>query len=184
MMKFIKPSGTVLLISLCCPAISATDNDNTGTVAEQYRIVSEATLVADLFDYTEQLHQAQSDRYLEEYKTLEQKFIDCDDPGTRLKFALLIGGIAPDLINTGLARKLFEGCLQNRGPVLSGYIRSRLRDLEKLEQQQDRQQVMRDRIADLQRENLRLNERILSLEEKMKALTDIEQNLQNREQTQ
>jgi uncharacterized coiled-coil protein SlyX len=149
----------------------------------------------------------------------EQLFRDLDSAVTpqsplveRLKLALLIGGIEPELTDYNRARYLLRTCLaQASTQLLTAYIRASLdmlnRDeLAQMNNQRVRQELMKDRqksrklkdqidaletdvkLKETEIEFLRLNivdkeNHIEALKAKIEALTFIEQKLKDREQT-
>jgi hypothetical protein len=156
-------------------------NEAQEVMTEEAIAAKELALVIELYDYAEQLNSLSGADRAAEHKALEQIFTDCKEPRQRLKLALLMGGIEPELANYNLARTLLEGCLTAaRGPVLSGYIRSALRLLEWRERYHGDYQTVSRQLAIEQRKNAALQQRVKTLEKKIEALADIEQSLQNR----
>ncbi len=159
----------------------------------------EVRTVTELFAYGDWLRGMDSSVRVREYRKLDHTLGDaCQERQNCLQLALLVGGLEPELADYERARELLRrGLDSDPGPLLSGYIRARLADLEQSEAARNGIRAERREVAALRREverltgmaktleveNGALKSRIKALETKIEALTSIEQSLKNRGQS-
>jgi hypothetical protein len=181
-------------------------------VWEKYASNKDARLLTQLYLYGDTLHDLSSSERVQMFRDLDNAVTAQSSLVERLKLALLIGGIEPELIDYNRARYLLSTCLaQASTQLLTAYIRFSLDALnrdelaqinnqgirQELIQGRQKSRKMQDQIDALEKdvklketeiELLKLNivdkeNHIEALKAKIEALTFIEQKLKNREQT-
>lgn len=176
--------GALLSLFLC---IGVSGEEATGAAShsptKEEILAEEGVIVKELYAYAGQLFSMKRAERLAAYKELAQDVTECQKPRSQLKLALLTSGIEPELTDLSLARKLLEACMKwARGPILSGYINDQLRGLSRYESQYADIETLQEKLAKAQHENEVLRKKVETLESQLKALTKVEQGLQDREQ--